>query len=184
MNSDPNTSSSSASYSSPKWELTKLLLPTFATALIGFGIWNEQTKIQTAVDQNNQYLRTQLALGEEYYKRRLTVYENTCRQVAETKTALDQAGITPEFETHAVTMMAEFDKLRKVNTLYWSPDLEKQLGKLWWLGIDKLRGRKFDDNKLEDTIMSEIAGLHEQMRQDLQIPEIGRALNGANNRHQ
>jgi hypothetical protein len=184
MNADQNTSSSSADYSSPKWELTKLLLPTLATAVIGFGIWNEQTKIQTAVDMNNQYLRTQLALGEEYYKRRLTVYADACRQIAETKSALDQAGTTPEFETHAITTMAEFDKLRKVNTLYWSPDLEKQLGKLWWLGIDKLRGRKFDDSQLEDKITTEIAELHQQMRQDLQLPEIGKALTGRNDRHQ
>ena len=174
---------SSPNYLSTIWEVTKLLLPTVVTALIGFAIFNEQTKIQTAVNQNNQYLQMQLALGEEYYKRRLTVYENACRQIAETKTALDQAGTTPEFETRAVTMMAEFDKLRKVNTLYWSPDLEKQLGKLWWSGINKLRGRKFEDNQLEDTIMSEIAELHDQMRQDLQLPEIGRVLTGQSNRH-
>lgn len=184
MSSDQNTSSSSADYSSPKWELTKLLLPTLATALIGFGIWNEQTRIQTAVDKSNQFQKTQMALGEEYYKRRLTVYEAACRQIAETKSALDQAGTTPEFETHAVTKMAEFDQLRKVNTLYWSPDLEKQLGNLWWLGINKLRGRKFDDNQLEDTIMSEIAELHDQMRQDLQLPEIGKVLAGRSDRHE
>jgi hypothetical protein len=183
MNSDPNPSSSSAN-SSPKWELAKILLPTVFTTLIGFGIWNEQTKIQTAVDINNQYLRTQLALGEEYYKRRLTIYADACRQIAETKSALDQAGTTPEFETHAITTMAELDKLRKVNTLYWSSNLEKQLGKLWRLGIDKLRDRKFDDNQLEDKITSEIAELHDQMRQDLQLSEIGRALTGQDNRHQ
>ena len=184
MDSDTNTSSSSANYSSPKWELAKLLLPTVLTTLIGFGIWNEQTKIQTAVDQNNQYQKTQMALGEEYYKRRLTVYEKACSQIAETKSALDQAGTTPEFATHAANKMAEFDQLRRVNTLYWSPSLEKQLGKLWWLGINKLRGRRFDDNQLEDTIISEITQLHDQMRQDLQLPEIGNVLAGRGNRHQ
>ena len=184
MDSDQNQSSSSANYSSPKWELTKLLLPTLATALIGFGIWNEQTRIQTAVDKNNQFQKTQMALGEEYYKRRLTVYEGACRQIAETKSALDQAGTTPEFETHALMAMAEFDKLRKVNTLYWSPKLEKQLGDLWWLGIDKLRGKKFDDNQLENSIRSEIAELHDQMRQDLQLPEIGKVLAGRSSHHE
>jgi hypothetical protein len=184
MDSDTNTSSSSANNSSPKWDLAKLLLPTVVTTLIGFGIWNEQTKIQTAVDINNQYLRTQLALGEEYYKRRLTIYADACRQIAETKSALDQAGTTPEFETHAMATMAELDKLRKVNTLYWSSNLEKQLGKLWRLGIDKLQDKKFDDNQLDDKITSEIAGLHDQMRQDLQLPEIGKALAGRSDRHE
>jgi hypothetical protein len=119
----------------------------------------------------------QLALKEEFYKRRLTVYENACRQIADTKTALDKAGTTPEFDTQAHAMMAELNKLRTGNMLYWSPDLEKQLGKFWWSGINKLRG-KFDDKQFEDTILSEIAELHEQMRQDLQLKEIGRILAG------
>lgn len=153
----------------------KLLLPILVTAGIGFYISNEQTKIQIAVDQNNQFLQMQLALKEEYYKRRLTVYENACRQIAETKAALDHAGTTPRYEAQAATMMAELDKLRKVNTLYWSPNLEEHLAKLWWLGIDQLRGKKLDDNQFEDALMK----LHAQMRQDLQLQEIGKILAGA-----
>ena len=126
----------------------------------------------------------QLALGEEYYKRRLVVYENACRQIAETKTALDQAGMTPEYETQAHTMMAEFDKLRKVNTLYWSPDLEKQLDALWKLGIKKLRFKTFDDNQVEETLTSEIAQLHTQMRQDLQLKKFGEFWQDKSNRHE
>ena len=184
MNSDQNTASSSANYSSPKWELAKLLLPTFATALIGFGIWNEQTKIQTAVDQNNQFLQMQRALKEEYYKRRLTVYENACRQIAETKTALDGAGTTREHATQAQNMMLELNKLRKANMLYWSADLEKQLGELWWLGIDKLRKKQFDDNQVEETIINEIVELHAQMKQDLELKEFDRILSAESNRHE
>ena len=179
MDSDSNQSGSSANNpSSTLWELTKLLLPTLATALIGLFIWNEQTKIQTTVDQNNRSLQMQLALGEEYYKRRLLVYENACLHIAETKTALDRAGMTRKDETQAHNMMAEFDKLRRVNTLYWSPDLEKQLDALWSLGINKLRGKKFDDNQLEDTLTTEIAHLHTQMRQDLQLKKFGEFWQG------
>jgi hypothetical protein len=184
MDSDPNKSNSSANYGTPTWELTKLLLPTLATALIGLFIWNEQTKIQAAVDKNKQSMQMQLSLTEEYYKRRLTVYENACRQLADTKTALDHAGTKPEFETRAHKMMAEFDKLRAGNMLYWSPTLEKQLGKLWWSGITKLRKKKFDDTQTEVAIMSEIADLHAQMRLDLELSENGRILAGQSGRHE
>ena len=185
MDSDSNQSGSSANNSSSTiWELTKLLLPTLATALIGLFIWNEQTKIQTTVDQNNRSLQMQLALGEEYYKRRLAVYENACRQIAETKTALDQAGMTQKDETQAANMMAEFDKLRRVNTLYWSPDLEKQLVALWKLGIKKLRFKTYDDSQVEETLTSEIAQLHTQMRKDLQLKKFGEFWQDKSNLHE
>ena len=119
----------------------------------------------------------QLALGEEYYKRRLAVYENACLQIAETQTALDRAWMTPEDETQAINMMAEFDKLRRVNTLYWSADLDKQLGALWSLGIVKLQAKNVD-NQLEDTLTTEIAHLHTQMRQDLQLKKFGEFWHG------
>jgi L-lactate utilization protein LutC len=170
MDSDSNQSGSSANNpSSTIWELTKLLLPTLATALIGLFIWNEQTKIQIAVDQNKQAMQMQLDQEAEYYKRRLTAYETACRQIAETKTALDQAWITRKDETQAHAMMTELYKLRQANTLYWSPALEKQLEKLWESAIIKLRFKKFVDNQLEDTLTSEIAQLHTQMRQDLKL---------------
>jgi hypothetical protein len=179
MDSDQNQSGSSPNNpSSPTWELTKLLLPTLATALIGLFIWNEQIKIQTTVDRNNRSLQMQMAIGEEYYKRRLVAYENACLRIAETKTALDRAGMTPKDETEAINMMAEFDRLRRVNTLYWSADLDKQLDALWSLGINKLRDKKFDDNQLEDTLTTEIAQLHTQMRQDLQLKKFGEFWQG------
>lgn len=156
------------------WETLKVLVPSVVTALVGFLIWNAQMEMQSTVDNSNRILQMQLALKEEYYKRRLTIYENACKQIAETKTALDQAAATPSYETQAQDRMAELDKLRRTNMLYWSPNLDKQLGNLWWLGVNKLKTKQFEDDKLEETLDKEIADLHTQMKQDLDLGEIAK----------
>jgi hypothetical protein len=147
--------------------LANALIPSVVSAIVGFFIWNVQNDIQRTVTDSNQVLQTQLALKEEFYKRRLTIYEEACKNIASVKQALDKAESTPQNKTQAMKKIEELYMLNAGNTLYWSDDVEKRLGALWALSIDKLRGEKDAD----ENIRIEISGLHRQMKDDLNVKE-------------
>lgn len=156
-------------------DLTKILIPSAITTVFGFLIWNAQTEIQQKVTNSNQILQSQIALKEEFYKRRLTKYEEACKSVTDVRHALDEAvEEAPDSQSHAMERLAALDTLNKSNALYWSDDLDKRLSTLWSLGIDKLRYRQFADKTANDNIRDEIAGLFRQMKDDLAVKEMSR----------
>lgn len=156
-------------------DLYKVLIPSMVTAVFGFLIWNAQAKIEHKVTSSNQILQSQMALKEEFYKRRLTKYEDACKSVTDVRHALDEAvEVAPESQSHAMEKLAALETLNKSNALYWSDDLDKRLGTLWSLGIDKLRFRQFADKAANDNIRNEISGLYRQMKDDLAVKEMSR----------
>jgi hypothetical protein len=157
-------------------DFLKVLIPSLVTALFGFLIWNAQNEIQKTVARNNQMLQTQMALKEEFYKRRLTRYEAACQNVASVKYALDVAQVSPGNETKAMNKLAELNEFKTGNVLYWSDGLNKRLGALWTLGIEKIRTKQFADKTTNENISSEISALHKQMKEDLAVEEMSMFL--------
>ncbi len=156
-------------------DLYKVLIPSVVTTVFGFVIWNAQTKIEHKVTSSNQILQSQMALKEEFYKRRLSKYEEACKSVTGVRHALDEAvEAAPDSQSHAMKELAALETLNKSNTLYWSDALDKRLGTLWSLGIDKLRYRQFADKTANDNIRDEISGLYRQMKDDLAVKEMSR----------
>ncbi|MCM3901271.1 MAG: hypothetical protein ND866_06170 [Pyrinomonadaceae bacterium] len=156
-------------------DLYKVVIPSVVTAVFGFVIWNAQAKIEHKVTSSNQILQSQMALKEEFYKRRLTKYEDACKSVTDVRHALDEAvEAAPESQSHAMEKLAALETLNKSNALYWSDDMDKRLGTLWSLGIDKLRYRQFADKTANDNIRNEISGLFRQMKDDLAVKEMSR----------
>jgi len=156
-------------------ELIKIAIP-LVTLVFGYYIWTNQTDIKARVDSNQEALKTQLAfqsaLREEFYKRRLSRYEDACRELAATEAALNNAGGTIDNEIQALDVIAKFDQLNKSNTLYWSSGLQNGLDQFWALGVEKLKDRKWDDQDVNDRISREIAELHEQMKNDLNVADL------------
>jgi len=157
-------------------DIRNAVIPSVVTTVFGFLIWNAQSHVQQSVDTGNQMLQTQMAMKEEFYKRRLSIYEEACKNVAGVKSALDKAGAAPANETEAMNKLEELDKLNKSNALYWSEDLEKRLATLWELGIDKVRYSKYADKASNENIRTEIAALHRQMKDDLAVEEMARLI--------
>lgn len=156
-------------------ELHKVVIPSVVTAVCGFFIWNAQTEIQQTVTSSNQILQTQMALKEEFYKRRLTKYEDACKSVADVRHALDEAvEAAPKSQSQAMQKLSDLETLNKSNALYWSDDLDKRLGTLWSLGIEKLRYKQFGDKTANENIRAEISGLYKQMKDDLAVKEMSR----------
>ena len=176
MSTESVTTGSSAK-ESWMFELTKIGLPTILsliTAVFGYYIYGRQTDIQAKVDSSQEILRSQLAfqstLKEEFYKRRLVVYENACKELAAAEAALNNAGSgATEDKTHAIDAFIKFEQLNKGNAIYWSPPLHDGLTQFWALGTRTLRTDNYDDSGQSEEISKEIALLHEQMKKDLNV---------------
>src|SRR5215217_380887 len=180
------------------WEFFRVSFPVITalvTAALTLLVWFTQQTIEQKVDNNqlllqNQLqtqqaqLQAQLVLKEEYYKRRLTIYENACKQIADAQTSLADVGTTDESGLRALNLVKELDRLRRGNQLYWSKEVDASLDKLWSLGICQVGSRpcEVSDGKvlavetLPDEITNVVGALHEQMKADLDVSELAKGL--------
>ena len=198
MTTEIAKSSENKSAAANGWEIFKVSFPiitAIVTAVLTLLVWFTQQKIEQKVDNNQlllqaqletqqTQLRAQLALKEEYYKRRLTIYENACRQVADAQASLADVGITDEGGLRATNVVNELDKLRRSNQLYWSRQVDVSLDKLWSLGICRVGSRpcELPDGKvlevdaLSGEITNAVVVLQDQMKTDLDVLELAKAL--------
>ena len=165
------------------------------TAVLTLLVWLTQQTIEQKVDNNQvllqdqlqtqqTQLRAQLALKEEYYKRRLTIYENACKQIVDAQTSLADVGTTDESGLRAINLVKELDRLRRGNQLYWSKEVDVFLDKLWSLGICQVGSRPCEVSEgkvlaveaLPEEISNVVGALHEQMRADLDVSELAKGL--------
>ncbi|HWS86697.1 MAG TPA: hypothetical protein VN282_07020 [Pyrinomonadaceae bacterium] len=167
------------------------ILSAGVTAVFGLFIWNAQKSIEGQVDRNNELLRqqyqiqlaqlqAQLSLKETFYKKRLDTYDEACKRIASAQNVLADVGVTKEDSDKATDLVAELDRFRRGNQLYWSQPLDNHLEELWGLGIRKLRtsGAPEDDG-LSAEIAKEVKALHEQMKKDLNVAELAKTLQDA-----
>jgi len=180
------------------WEFFRVSFPVITalvTAALTLLVWFTQQTIEQKVDNNqlllqNQLqtqqaqLQAQLVLKEEYYKRRLTIYENACKQIADAQTSLADVGTTDESGLRALNLVKELDRLRRGNQLYWSKEVDASLDKLWSLGICQVGSRPCEVSEgkvlavetLSDEITNVVGALHEQMKADLDVSELAKGL--------
>lgn len=165
------------------------------TAVLTFVVWFSQQKIEQKIDNNQIVLQSKLeaqqvqlqahlALKEELYKRRLNLYEDACRQIADAQIALADVGTTDESVIRATNLVNALDKLRRGHQLYWSKQVDGALDRLWSLGICRVgsrpcelpEGKVLDVDSLPQEITNAVMDLHEQMKSDLNILELAKAL--------
>jgi hypothetical protein len=149
------------------FKVALVLLPLVTTALLGF-------YIDRKVDQGKQEVTTRLAIQEEFYKRKLTIYEKTYEQMAEFNQALNDLRADPsniEAGVNAFKRMTEFDKFRRTNALYISPKVMSELGLLW----ETAAGVVSDPKAAQKNPLTEkIAGVEKLMEAELQVEALGR----------
>jgi hypothetical protein len=157
------------------WEVVKVVVP-IVTLLLGYFIYAAQAKLQSGIDSNSQILADRLAfqsaVKEEFYKRRLTAYENACKEMAATVAALNNAAGDTENEVQAFDTISRFEQLNRGNSLYWSATLQNGLDDFWGLGLAKLQERKWDDQKTNHDIEAMVVVVHRQMKTDLNVADI------------
>ena len=158
------------------WQVFMVALPVLLTVGLGFWVSNTQFNIRKQVEDNTRLLSTRLALREEFYRRRLTIYETTCKHLANLRESLDlleQAQIDPNINVQAADNINAVDRLRKSEFLYMSDELVAELGDLWGLAVDRMRPAGEDGAEIMERITRQVSALEARMKADLQTREIG-----------
>src|SRR5437016_11396339 len=78
-----------------KWQIFIVILTPLATAVLGGLVWLWQSQLQQHIDEQTRELTTRLALTEEFYRRKLTVYEKVHQQTTDLTNALNDVRFNP-----------------------------------------------------------------------------------------
>lgn len=154
------------------WKVLMVVLPIILSSILGFMIFNAQQRIQKDVSDKSENLKTQLALMQEFYKKKLTVYEEVHGQIASLVDSLQSVQINPESVGKASESLRLVNQTYKINNLYLSNELADELKALWKLGIEIPALRPSGKSTIGE-ILSQVSLIEAQMKKDLQVNEIG-----------
>ena len=150
------------------WQLASLVIPVLLTGWLTFMFSGVQQQVKQAADQQSAILSTRLAMTEDVYKRMLTAYDNTYTQMTLLNDALQNlqpnATDNPAYlNRQAADALTTLNALNKMNKLYMSEEVGKDLGDLWWAGTQFVRNKG-----TQDAVTQKIADLEKQMKADIQ----------------
>jgi hypothetical protein len=143
------------------WQVLTLALPVMLTALLGL-----------YVDRRIEGLKSRLDLTSEFYKKKLSVYENNHKQMVVLIEALHNAQIDPVSKATAIESLHNLNQGYTVDSLYISNDLLKKLRELYKAGVDMPAVRPSGKGNIA-TLMTKVSDVEDQMKKDLHLDEIG-----------
>lgn len=132
---DVITARIAATTESKFWKIAPVVLPV----LLGVLIWWVQLGTNQRIDAAGKELSAKLALREEFYKRKFTVYEDAHRQMIEVLAAVEALRIEPSNAQKRADLADSLLKLYDVartNGLYMSKDVADGLLDIWSTGTD------------------------------------------------
>jgi hypothetical protein len=154
---------------SKRWQVLFAVI----TALIAFGAWFVEHNIETHIDQAKSELTTRLAITQQFYARKLAIYEEVHRQMASLVSALKDARFNTGAKTAALDSLHELYLAYTQRSLYLSDPLVTHLASLVAMG-NQLPPLSPKGNATMIEINHEVASIEDQMKKDLQIEELGR----------
>lgn len=164
------------------WKTFMAVLPVVLTAGLGIWIWQVQKNIETKISENNERLKTELALKEEFYKKKLATYEKTHEQMSQFMGALENAQVNPKSVSSAIDSIGNMYKVYTSHSLYMSNAVINELGELCDLGSDLPVLRKTGTATMHQVI-EQVSKVETKMREDLHVDEIGQ-ISGVIKRNQ
>lgn len=151
------------------WEALKLLLPVIATALLGFVVWKWQSDIQKKIDHQNELVKVELGLKGEFAKRKLDMYQDILKQMAEVGSRVRAAQRNNEKKADLWPALLKFNETVNSKRIYISDDAFKALLEFWQAGLDIFRGQATLDNLQEKNSRAE-----DEIANDLDIKTLGK----------
>ncbi|HLL69855.1 MAG TPA: hypothetical protein VK363_00395, partial [Pyrinomonadaceae bacterium] len=155
------------------WKFFTAAFPVISTAALGFLIWQVQTNIDTKISENNEILKIELSIREEFYKKKLNTYENTHKQMSQLVEALQNALVDRESKSKAIESLRAMYQDYSQNNLYMSNDVVNELEKLCDLGTDLPPLRRNGKTDISQ-IVDQVARVETKMKEDLHVDEIGK----------
>jgi hypothetical protein len=130
---DTITAKIAATTESTFWKMAPVVLPV----LLGALIWWLQLGTNQRIDAAGKELSAKLALREEFYKRKFTVYEDAHKQMIAVLGAADALRIEPASAQKRADLADNLLRLYEVvgtNGLYMSKDVADGLTDIWVTG--------------------------------------------------
>lgn len=147
------------------------IIPTAATLLallLGFLVWIKQKDIETTISQQDRNLTTQLALTQEFYKRKFDIYDKTHQEMTSLLGALQVARLVTSAKTEVYDRLSDLDTTSKSSQLYMTADVAKGISEVWGSAIGWLS----NEGKIED-VAAKISSVEQKMRAELTAANIG-----------
>ena len=143
------------------------------TAVVGFGGWLAQSRVQAHIDQRSQELEAKLALTQQFYGRKLAVYENIYQQMARLADALSVVSVVPDGQKSAVDAGHTLFVAYTSNRLYLSDTVVNELAQL----VDqatRLPAISPAGKVTPQDVNNQISLVAVQMKKDLGVEELGK----------
>jgi hypothetical protein len=108
------------------WKIAYIALPV----LLGFVVWALQLNTNQKIDSTGKKLAARLALTEEFYKKKLGIYEDADKQMATIVETLKDLGADPgdlALRVLAVDNVRKLSDLSRTNKLFLSEDVSEAL---------------------------------------------------------
>lgn len=156
------------------WKIFMTVLPIILTTTLGIWIWQAQKSIETKISENNERLKTELALKTEFYKKKLATYERTHEQMSQFIEALENAHVNSKSISAAIDSIHNMYKDYSSHRLYMSNAVVDELEVLCDLGseLPVLRAQGKGTATM-DQVIEQVSKVETKMREDLHVDEIG-----------
>lgn len=151
------------------WEAFKVLFPVIATALLGFVVWKWQSDIQKKIDHQSEYVKVELGLKAEFARRKLDLYQEILKQMAEVGSKVRAAQRNPEKKADLWPVLLEFNETVMSKRLYISDDAFKALLEFWQAGVDVFRGQATLDD-----LQAKNSDAEDKIAKDLDVKTLGK----------
>lgn len=154
-------------------EMLIAVVPTILTIFLAFWTWTWQSDIQRKVDVQKEILTSQLSLKEEFFKRKLDVYQDTYNHLAKLVDALHSARRDTTQEERAVVALHDFNEFLTQKKLYINDATHALLQDVRADSTTILaQGRAAP----VDGLMGKIEKCGKQLEADLNVGELGHLL--------
>jgi hypothetical protein len=153
---------------SKTWKIIQLAVPVLLTALLGLAIWWVQTGITQRIDRASRELSMQLALTEDFYKKKLSIYENADKQMRQVLAAIRDLRFDPNKKKRsaAIDELRQLNDTAEVNGMYMSEQASQAIKDVWFLAANARLLSPDGSTSLQE-ISSRIVEVEVLMRKEL-----------------
>lgn len=144
-------------------------LPSVLTIVLGLVVGALQMKTNQKIDTSSKQISTRLALTEEFYKRKFTVYDNAYKQMLQLLAAVRNLESNPkdkEAKKEASDRLTQLYLSSRTNGLYMTKDVSNELSDVWFTAtqVPQLNTKGTKDMRELEAKMSDV---EDKMRNEL-----------------
>jgi hypothetical protein len=154
------------------WQLSMALFPVLATALLGLLVFYLQKGTNEKIDRASKLLSTRLALSQQFYQQRFTVYQNADRLMVLLLASVNNLDRNPddlEKKKEAADVLVQLYGSSRTNSFYMTPETSRGLAQVWSIGIQLPQLMKDGGTGQISDLDAAIAVVEAQMRKELLV---------------